>query len=210
VSGATDFDAGRLERFLRGRLPDLDGTMVVERVSGGQSNPTYFLTYPGRSLVLRKRPNGPTLPSAHAVDREFRVLDALARTDVPVPRTVLFHASDEVVGTPFYVMERVAGRVFEDCALPGLSPDQRRAVYLSMAETLARLHAVDPVALGLGDYGRPATTSSGRSRAGRGNGRSRPPVIFPPWTRSSAGSPSIGHPTTGASPSRTGISGWAT
>lgn len=155
MSGSIDFDVGRLDGFLRGRLPDLDGPMAVERVSGGQSNPTYFLTYPGRSLVLRKRPNGPTLPSAHAVDREFRVLDALARTDVPLPRTVLFHAGDEVVGTPFYVMERVAGRVFDDCALPGLPPDQRRAVYLSMAETLARLHAVDPVAVGLGDYGRP-------------------------------------------------------
>lgn len=155
MSGAIDFDAARLDRFLRERLPDLEGDMAVERIAGGQSNPTYFITYADRRLVLRKRPNGPTLPSAHAVEREFRVLDALSATDVPVPRPVLFHAGEEIVGTPFYLMERVAGRVFEDCALPGLLPEERRAVYLGMAETLARLHAIDPAAIGLGDFGRP-------------------------------------------------------
>ncbi len=150
-----DFEPGRLETYLRDAIAGLTGPMRLERVSGGQSNPTYFVTFDNRRLVLRKRPNGPTLPSAHAVDREFRVLDALVRTKVPVPRTVLFHGDNDVVGTPFYLMERLDGRVFEDCALPGLNPDERRAIYLSMAETLAQLHAIDPELVGLADFGRP-------------------------------------------------------
>ncbi len=137
------------------RIPDLDGPMTVERIAGGQSNPTFFLTFPERRLVLRKKPAGPILPSAHAIDREFRVLRALGETDVPVPRALLYCAEDDIVGTPFYVMERLDGRVFEDAALPGLSPADRRAIYLSTAEALARLHAVDPHTIGLADYGRP-------------------------------------------------------
>ncbi len=154
---ATDpgFNPERLREFLYARVPGLDGPMTLERVAGGQSNPTFFLAFAGRNLVLRKKPNGPTLPSAHAVDREFRVLRALESTAVPVPRAVLFHGEPDVVGTPFYVMERLPGRVFDDAALPGLPPDERRAIYLSMAETLASLHAVDPAAIGLADYGRP-------------------------------------------------------
>lgn len=149
------FDADRLGGFLRGRLPGLDGAMTVQRIAGGQSNPTFFLDFPGRRLVLRKKPGGPILPSAHAVDREFRVLRALDGTGVPVPRALLFHAEDDVVGTPFYVMERIEGRVFADAALPGLRPAERRALYASVADTLARLHAVDVAAVGLGDFGRP-------------------------------------------------------
>jgi aminoglycoside phosphotransferase (APT) family kinase protein len=152
----TDFDPDRLRAFLAERLPDLAGPMRLERISGGQSNPTYLIGFANRDLVLRKRPAGPTLPSAHAVDREFRVLDALARTDVPVPRPLLFHGQDDVIGTPFYLMERLRGRVFHDSALPGLAPGERGALYRSMAETLARLHAVDPAAVGLADFGRPS------------------------------------------------------
>lgn len=149
-----EFDPDRLQRFLHERL-GLAGPMSLERIAGGQSNPTYFVTFAGRRLVLRKRPAGPTLPSAHAIDREYRVLAALAGTSLPVPRTVLFHDGPEVIGTPFYIMERLDGRVFHDCALPGLAPAERRAIYLDMAATLARLHAIDPAEVGLGDYGRP-------------------------------------------------------
>ncbi len=152
---APAFDRGRLDRFLRGRLPGLGGEMLIERIAGGQSNPTFFVTYPDRRLVLRKKPDGPVLPSAHAVDREYRVLTALGETAVPVPRTILYTDDEEIVGTPFYLMERLDGRVVHDNALPGFAPAERRAVYLSMAETLALLHAVDFAALGLGDFGRP-------------------------------------------------------
>ena len=105
-------------------------------------------------MVLRKKPAGPLLPSAHAVDREHRIMQALAATDVPVPRMLAYCADDDVVGTPFYVMERLEGRVFSDCALPGVAPAERREAYLQMAETLAALHRVDWRALGLADFGR--------------------------------------------------------
>lgn len=148
------FDTGRLERLLLDRVPGLSGPMAIERVAGGQSNPTFFLSFANRTLVLRKQPPGRLLPSAHAIDREFRVLTALAQTEVPVPRALLFHSGQDVVGTPFYLMERLDGRVFHDSALPGLGPDARRAVYFSMAETLAKLHALDPAEIGLQDFGR--------------------------------------------------------
>jgi aminoglycoside phosphotransferase (APT) family kinase protein len=151
-----DLDPARLDPFLRDRVPGLEGEMRIERVAGGQSNPTFFVTFANRRLVLRKKPDGPVLPSAHAVDREYRVLTALGATDVPVPRTILYTDDAEIIGTPFYLMERQEGRVVHDNALPGFEPAGRRAVYRSMAETLARLHAVDPAAVGLGDFGRPA------------------------------------------------------
>lgn len=129
--------------------------MVIEPIGGGQSNPTFFVSYPGLRMVLRKQPPGPVLPSAHAVDREHRIMAALADSAVPVPRMLAFCDDRSVVGTPFYLMARVEGRVFSDCALPGVSPQDRRAMYLAMAEMLARLHAVDWRAVGLEDYGRP-------------------------------------------------------
>ena len=106
-------------------------------------------------MVLRKQPAGDILPSAHAVDREYRVMQALSASDAPVPEMICFHAGRDVVGTPFYLMQRVDGRVFHDNSLPGLSPADRRAAYLSMADALARLHSVDYAAVGLADYGRP-------------------------------------------------------
>jgi aminoglycoside phosphotransferase (APT) family kinase protein len=152
--GLMDFEPLHLEQFLTSRLPELRGPMRLERIGGGQSNPTYFVTFDNRSLVLRKQPASSILPSAHAVDREYRVMRALEPTDLPVPRTVLFHEGREVVGTPFYVMERLPGRVFSDCSLPGMAPAERRAIYLAMAETMALLHRVDWAALGLAGYGR--------------------------------------------------------
>ena len=150
-----DFEPGRLEAFLKGAIGPLKGTMRLERIGGGQSNPTFFVSFDNRALVLRKQPAGAKLlPSAHAVDREHRVMSALAATDVPVPKMVLFHAERDVVGTPFYMMERLPGRVFAQYALPGMEPAERRAIYLAMADTMARLHKVDWAAIGLADYGR--------------------------------------------------------
>jgi aminoglycoside phosphotransferase (APT) family kinase protein len=149
------FQPERLEAFLRDRIPGLAGAMTIERIAGGQSNPTYFVDFANRRLVLRKRPPGQLLRSAHAVDREYRVMQALAATDVPVPPLLLFHGEDDVVGTPFYLMERVEGRVFRDCMLPDIAAADRQAMYLEVADVMARLHAVDPETVGLGDYGKP-------------------------------------------------------
>jgi aminoglycoside phosphotransferase (APT) family kinase protein len=157
ISGTVDFEPPVLAAFLASRLPFARGPMALTRISGGQSNPTYVVAFPQGSAILRKKPAGITLPSAHAVDREFKVLSALSTTPVPVPRALLFEPDPAVIGTPFYVMEKLEGRVFHDCALPGLSPDERGAMYVSMAETLAALHAVDPAAVGLGDFGRPGS-----------------------------------------------------
>jgi aminoglycoside phosphotransferase (APT) family kinase protein len=151
----TGFDPGTLDAFLRAALPGLEGTLRLERVAGGQSNPTFFVSFDNRRLVLRKQPPGVLLPSAHAIDREYRVISALMGTDVPVPRAVLYCADRAVVGTPFYLMERVDGRVFPACTLPGVSHEDRRAMYRSMAQTLAVLHNVDFTAVGLGDFGKP-------------------------------------------------------
>ncbi len=148
------FDPGSLESFLNGAVAGLEGRMRLEQIGGGQSNPTYFVSFDNRAMVLRKQPSSSILPSAHAVDREYRVMCALAATDVPVPKIVLFHAGREVVGTPVYMMERLPGRVFPSYALPGMERAERRAIYLAMAETMARLHRVDWAAIGLTDYGR--------------------------------------------------------
>ena len=154
MSEPADFEPRKLADFLKAALPDLAGRMLLERIGGGQSNPTYFVSFDNRSLVLRKQPGSNILPSAHAVDREYRVMQALAKTDVPVPGMVLYHPGREVVGTPFYVMERLHGRVFADCSLTGMRREERRAIYLAMAEAMAALHKVDWAAIGLSDYGR--------------------------------------------------------
>ncbi|MEN9314221.1 MAG: hypothetical protein RIS35_614, partial [Pseudomonadota bacterium] len=151
----TEFDPERLESFLRSRLPGARGTMRIERVGGGQSNPTFFVSFDDRRLVLRKKPPGVLLPSAHAVDREFRILDALRDSGVPVPNAVLYCDDVTIVGTPFYLMDRLEGRILTDPALPGLSPAERHALVLSMAQTLASLHRIDWAAHGLADFGRP-------------------------------------------------------
>lgn len=151
-----DFDPERLVAFLHQRLPGLSGSMRLEKIGGGQSNPTYFVSFDNRRLVMRKKPNGNVLPSAHAVDREYRVMKALADTAFPVPPVVLFHERSDVVGTPFYLMECVEGRVFSEGALPGMAPDERHAIYIAMAEILARLHQIDWRAAGLADFGKPS------------------------------------------------------
>ena len=153
----SDPDPRAIGRWLAARLPDgpADGLPGLARVGGGQSNPTWFVDWGAHRLVLRKKPAGPILPGAHAVEREYRVLRALHDTPVPVPRALWLEEDPAPLGTPFYVMERLDGRVFDDAALPGVSPAGRCAMYLDVARTLARLHAVRPDAVGLGDYGRP-------------------------------------------------------
>jgi aminoglycoside phosphotransferase (APT) family kinase protein len=149
-----DFDPALLDAFLRKTFPALAGNLEIEKVQGGQSNPTYFINYKNQSLVLRKQPRSQLLPSAHAVDREYRILTALADTNVPVPRALVFCAESDVVGTPFYIMERLYGRVFADCALPGLAANERRQIYFAMCEVMARVHRIDWKAVGLAGYGR--------------------------------------------------------
>ena len=144
MTAAVEFDALALQAYLRDALPELRGAMKLERIGGGQSNPTFFVSFDaGPQLVLRKQPPGELLPSAHAVDREYRVLRALAGTEVPVPPALLYCAERDVIGTPFYVMQRLHGRVYSDPSLPQLAPSQRRAYLFAMGETLARVHAVD-------------------------------------------------------------------
>lgn len=129
--------------------------LSLERIGGGQSNPTFFVAHGSHRMVLRKKPAGHILPGAHAIEREFRVLKALEQTDVPAPKALLLCEDTSVVGTPFYLMERLEGRVFHDCALANASPDERRPLYFAMADVMAKLHSVDPLSIGLGDYGKP-------------------------------------------------------
>lgn len=149
------FDAGRLAEWLRDRVPGLEGPLTVRQFKGGQSNPTYLVESPERRAVLRRKPPGRLLTSAHAVDREHRVLTALHARDFPVPQPLAYCADEGVVGTPFYVMDHVEGRVFWDPAMPGCAAEERAGVYDSMNETLARLHAFHPGELGLDGFGRP-------------------------------------------------------
>ncbi|MCC2664081.1 MAG: phosphotransferase family protein [Geminicoccaceae bacterium] len=150
-----DFEPARLEPYLKAQVPELTGPMTTERIGGGQSNPTYWLRFGARAVVLRKQPAGELLPSAHAVDREHRVMAALAETGVPVPRMLHCCADRSVIGTLFYVMEALDGRVVHDSSIPGVTPAERGAMYDSMNDVLARLHRVDWQAVGLGDFGRP-------------------------------------------------------
>jgi aminoglycoside phosphotransferase (APT) family kinase protein len=148
------FDLARLEAYLGEQLAGFEGPLEVQQFKGGQSNPTYALRTPGRRYVMRRKPPGKLLPSAHAVEREYRVIAALNRIDYPVPQAHLLCEDIEVIGTAFYVMERVEGRVLWDPLLPELTPDERRAIYASLTELMARLHESDYVALGLEDFGK--------------------------------------------------------
>ena len=149
------FDEAALDRWLASNVEGYAGPLTVSQFRGGQSNPTYRLDTPGKSYVLRRKPFGPLLPSAHAVDREFRVISALHGAGFPVARPYALCTDEGVIGAVFYVMSAVEGRVFWDGALPGCTREERGAIYRSEIETLARLHAIDPEAIGLGDYGRP-------------------------------------------------------
>jgi aminoglycoside phosphotransferase (APT) family kinase protein len=154
IADALRFDVARLEAYLAGNVADFAGPLTVRQFKGGQSNPTYLLETPARRYVLRRKPPGKLLPSAHAVDREYRVIRALHAQGLPVAEPVLYCADESVVGTAFYLMGFVAGRVFWEPQMPGATPRERAAVYDAMNATLARLHGFDPAAIGLGDFGR--------------------------------------------------------
>ncbi|RJF86323.1 phosphotransferase family protein [Oleomonas cavernae] len=150
-----DVAGTRLEGFLRDHFPAIRGPIDIDRAVGGMSNPTFLLRAGDWTAVLRKQPGTDILKSAHAIDREFRVLAALQGTGVPAPRPLLYHAERDVLDTPFYLMERLEGRVFDAYALPGLTPAERRACYGDMARVMAAMHGLDWAAIGLADYGRP-------------------------------------------------------
>lgn len=154
VTPALRFDVARLQDYLAARVADFAGPLTVRQFKGGQSNPTYLLETPQRSYALRRKPPGKLLPSAHAVDREFRVISALFAQGFPVARPVLYCDDASVVGTPFYVAGFVAGRVFWEPQMAGSTPAERSAVYDVVNATIARLHAFDPAAIGLADFGR--------------------------------------------------------
>jgi aminoglycoside phosphotransferase (APT) family kinase protein len=149
------FDVAALEAWMRGHVAGFKGPMTVEQFRGGQSNPTFRLTTPGHRYVMRRKPAGKLLPSAHAVDREYRIMTALAGSDVPVPRTYGLCADDGVIGSAFFVMDCVDGRIWWDGTLPGMQPAERRAIYGELNRVIAALHQVDYAAAGLGDYGKP-------------------------------------------------------
>ncbi|MEM9221668.1 MAG: phosphotransferase [Pseudomonadota bacterium] len=148
-------DLGAVERFLADSLPGFEGPVTAKKFASGQSNPTFLLTTPAEKYVLRRKPPGELLKSAHAVDREFRVQKALASTDVPVPRMHLLCEDEGVIGSAFYVMEFLPGRCFDDPRLPELSGEDRSTVYDELSRVLAAIHGVDYGACGLGDFGRP-------------------------------------------------------
>ena len=156
VRSAHCFDEASLARYLDGRLEGFTGKLTVRQFEHGQSNPTFLLTSGGKEWVLRKKPPGKLLPSAHAVDREYRIIRTLSGTGVPVPEACLLCEDEGIIGTPFYVMKRVEGRIFRDPSMPEVSsPEERGAIIDVMNENLAKLHRVDWKALGLEDYGKP-------------------------------------------------------
>jgi aminoglycoside phosphotransferase (APT) family kinase protein len=155
VAEAHRFDVAALERYMREHVEGFSGTLAVEQFKGGQSNPTFKLSAGGKSYVMRRKPQGKLLPSAHAVDREYKVISALATTDVPVARTYCLCADESVIGSIFYIMDCVEGRVLWDPALPGMQPAERRAIFAEMNRVIAALHKVDYAAVGLADYGKP-------------------------------------------------------
>ena len=155
VRSAHAFDEVALAAFLQREAGIASAGLVVQQFGGGQSNPTFLLTSAGSRFVMRKKPPGKLLKSAHQVDREYRIMKALADTDVPVPRMVALCEDESIIGTAFYVMEYLEGRIFRDPQMPGASRAERAAVYDSMNDVLARLHKVDFAKIGLSDFGRP-------------------------------------------------------
>ncbi len=156
VSDQHAFDVPALTAWMQGHVQGFAGPLQVEMFKGGQSNPTYKLITPGRSYVMRSKP-GPVaklLPSAHAIEREFRVMKGLAGTDVPVPHMYALCEDESIIGRAFYIMECMEGRVLWDQSLPGMEPAQRAAIYDEMNRVISALHTVDFAAQGLADYGK--------------------------------------------------------
>jgi len=154
IAPAHSVDATALAVWMRAHVDEAIRDVVIEQFQGGQSNPTYRITAGTGRYVLRRKPPGKLLPSAHAVDREFRVMSALAGSGVPVARMYALCEDDTVIGTAFYAMEYIEGRILWDPTLPGMSPPERAAHYDELNRVIAALHLVDPAAVGLADYGR--------------------------------------------------------
>ena len=154
VSAGLRIDAARLAAYLGSQIKGFAGPLTVKQFKGGQSNPTYLLETPARRYVLRRKPPGKLLPSAHAVDREYRVISALHAQGFPVAQPFVYCDDETVAGTPFYVMDFADGRVFWEPQMPGSSAQERTGVYDAMNDTIARLHSFDPAQIGLGDFGK--------------------------------------------------------
>jgi aminoglycoside phosphotransferase (APT) family kinase protein len=155
VRPAHRIDEAALAEYLEAHVPRLKGPLQLQQFEGGQSNPTYLLSVGRERAVLRKKPPGQLLKSAHQVDREYRVMHALHDTDVPVPEMLHLCEDEGVIGTSFYLMSWVEGRVITNTALPNLTPPERSRLYDDLVRILAALHTVDPEKVGLGDFGRP-------------------------------------------------------
>jgi aminoglycoside phosphotransferase (APT) family kinase protein len=155
VRAAHRLDEAALDRWLAANIEGYRGPLHVRQFVAGASNPTYLLTAGDARYVMRKKPPGQLLASAHQVDREYRVMKALGGVGFPVPRMRALCEDEAVIGTSFYVMDFLEGRIFRDARLPGLAPAERTAIYDELNDVLARLHAISPEAVGLGDYGRP-------------------------------------------------------
>ncbi|MAK82739.1 phosphotransferase [Phenylobacterium sp.] len=155
VAESHRFDEARLAGWMQDNVEGYEGPLEVRQFKGGQSNPTYQLVTPNKKYVMRRKPPGKLLPSAHAVDREYKVISALYPTGFPVARSYGLCTDEDVIGTMFYVMDMVEGRILWDQQLPQYEPAQRRAIYMAKLKTLADLHNTDHEAIGLGDYGKP-------------------------------------------------------
>ncbi len=155
VREAYRFDEAALDRWMRAHVADYAGPLSVEQFKGGQSNPTYKLVTPGRAYVLRRKPPGPILKGAHAIEREARVLTALGAAGFPVAHVHGLCTNDDVIGSWFFVMEMVEGRIFWDATFPDVPRADRHAYFEAMTATLAQLHRIDPASIGLADYGSP-------------------------------------------------------
>ena len=157
VSSQNALDGERLAAWMRQHVEGFAGAIEIEKFKGGQSNPTYLIraNNGAQSYVLRRKPPGKLLPSAHAVDREYRVITALAQTDVPVAKSFALCEDDSVIGTAFYIMDYIQGRILWEPSLPGMAPAERAAIFDEMNRVIAALHSVDYQAVGLGDYGKP-------------------------------------------------------
>jgi aminoglycoside phosphotransferase (APT) family kinase protein len=155
VSEALRFDEAALERWMEANVAGFRGPLRVSQFKGGQSNPTYRIDATSRAYVLRRKPPGKLLPGAHAVDREYRVIEALGQQRFPVAQVYGLCEDESLIGTPFYVMDMVEGRIFWEAEMPGLSRVDRAAAFDSMNATIAALHNFDPAEIGLGDYGKP-------------------------------------------------------
>lgn len=149
------FDTVRLEQWMAAHVAGFRGPATVLQFKGGQSNPTFLLHTPGKRYVMRRKPPGKLLPSAHAVDREYRIISALYPTGFPVAKPYVLCEDESIIGTMFYVMDCVEGRIYWGPLLPDCSPKERTAIYDAMNETLARLHMLDYEKLGLSDFGKP-------------------------------------------------------